>query len=97
MTKKAKIVCSSLLGVFAIAYLIYSIVCFKFISEADIVFSVINQILLWLAVALCTYSIIKPTKEGFELSGKITKIVFSLWNGTTIPVGTVIEIYGVRA
>lgn len=76
MTKKAKIICSSLLSAFAIAYLIYSIVCFKFISEADIVFSVINQILLWFAVALCIYSIIKPAKQGFDLSEKITKIVF---------------------
>lgn len=35
--------------------------------------------------------------QTVDTNNKITKIVFSLWNGTTIPVGTVIEIYGVRA
>ena len=35
--------------------------------------------------------------QTVDANNKITKIRFSFWNSTTIPVGTVLEIYGVRA
>ncbi len=76
MAKKTKICLSSVLGAYALAYLIYSIVCFKFISGADIIFSVLNQVLLWCVVGLCVFSIFKPAKVEFELSQKQSDHVF---------------------